>query len=445
MSESLSPGVGRFIECGVFATDPMPWLLASAESYAAWAALTGLMSADDAAIDSAHAAVLADAEVGQLLVDLPGWGDSDFPGHHSPQFLPNRLNLLADMGVGAGDDDRVETLLDEMLCHQAPDGRFLAFGRYPSGAEAEWGSLPCDTNAITDVLLRFGRGADPRVQRALDRIVADAASTPQGRAWQCVSEPVSKFRGPGRKADACPQVTLEGLRAISHLEPAARPDWVLAAARTPLEVWRRRTDERPYMFGHGFQFKSVKWPNFWYDVLWVLETVGRYPGLWRGSRAREADRQSLAEMAACLIAYNFDGGQDGRVIPRRTYRGFERLSFGQKAKPSPFATARALIALARLAELAEEIASVDVLALPSSKGGTGSPLPPKDGETEPICLTPAPRPYALERVLPRVLTRQHLARFWFDAEAPVVLVQGMTPLANRPAGGYVRPLSVSRT
>jgi hypothetical protein len=435
MSESASPGVVRFVESGILGADPVPWLLASSEPYAVWVALRELTDSGEGAVADAHAAVLSDPDFERLVEDLPRWGESDFPGHHSPQFLPNRLNLLADMGVGAGDDARIENLLDEMLSHQASDGRFLSFGRYPSTAEPEWGSLPCDTNAITDVLQRFGRADDPRVARAFARMVADAAATPQGRAWQCVSEAGSKFRGPGRRADACPQVTLEGLRAISHLDPSDRPRWVLEAARTSLEVWRRRTEERPYMFGHGFQFKSVKWPNFWYDLLWVLETVGRYPGLWRGSTARAEDRLALAEMAACLVAYNFE---DDHVTPRRTYKGFERYSFGQKAKPSPFATARSLVALARLADLADEIAAVDVLSLPSSKGGTGSPLPPKGGEESPAtCITPAPRPYALERVLPRILQRQHLDVSWEPASIESVVADVVALHATHMASAYV--------
>lgn len=61
-----------------------------------------------------------------------------------------------------------------------------------------------------------------------------------------------------------------------------------------------------------------------------------------------ADRAALAEFAVCLVAYNV--AADGRVVPRRTYRGFETFSFGQKKKPSPFATARMAVALRRLVD-----------------------------------------------------------------------------------------------
>lgn len=426
--------------------DPVPWILASLEPYAAWAALTGVLGLPEADVRVVRARleVLADARVKTLLEELPAWGEGDVPGHHSAAFLPNRLNLLADMGVRGGDDERVDALLDAMLAHQDREGRFLTWGRYPGRPEPAWGTLSCDTNAITDVLLRFGRGGDERVARALARIRDDAAETPQGRGWRCIPEKHTLFRGPGRKADACPQVTLEALRALSQVPPPDRPSWLADAARTPLAVWRRRAGERPYSFGHGYQFKSVKWPDMWYGVLWVLETVGRFPELWRGEAVREEDRRSVAELAACLIAYNF--AEDGRVTPRRTYRGFEAFSFGQKREPSPFATARCLTALARVADLAEEIHQVDVQSLPSSKGGSGSVVPPPRGwpfarpaEPPPCLLHLFPEvPSSVEEVVRgRAL---EAGRYLFGAAPRVERVASATPVSRRPAGAMRRPL-----
>lgn len=421
----------------LFGTDPVPWLLDSGEPYARWVTLALVQPGSDPdRIDTARRDVLDDDGVRDLVAGLPSWGDKEFSGHHSPKFMPNRLNLLADMGVRGGDFDEIEGLLDRMLEHQDPSGRFQSFGRLPRRPKPEWGSLLCDTNVITDVLMRFDRGGDERVAKALRRMERDLAATPQGRAWQCVPERRSLFRGPGRKADVCPQVTLEGLRAFSHVPESDRPDWVTEVARTPLEIWRRRTDERPYQFGHGYQFKSVKWPNYWYDVLWVLETLGRFPALWRGADARAEDRRALAELAACLVAYNFD--DQGRVVPRRTYRGFESYSFGQKKTPSPFATARALAALARLADLAEEIAAVDVTALPSSKGGSGTPVPPR-GRREPVaCPVPLTSPTFPEaRGTARVLARQHLAAGWDPASVESIVADVAGLDATSPTGPYL--------
>jgi hypothetical protein len=357
--------------------DPRPWLIEGKEPAARWISLTALLDrpTDDPDVIEARRAVLADPGTQALIVRLPDWETAAVRGHHRPDFAANLLHLLADMGLRGDDDPRIEALLEAMLAHQESDGRFASFGIPHGGQEPEWGSVLCDSHAIIEVLVRFGRDDDPRTMAGLARMAADLGETAQGHAWLCVPHSVSKWRGPGRKNDLCPQVSLEALRTFARLPAAQRPPDLLEAARTSLRAWRARGEEKPYMFGHGRQFKTVKWPAFWYDLHWALDTLGRYPELWRGSAARPEERRALAELAACLIAYNF--GPDGTVTPRSCYQGFEAYSFGQKKAPSPFATARLCAILRRFDDLSEEIQAVDVLELGSSKGGTGTPVPPR--------------------------------------------------------------------
>ncbi|HYF91874.1 MAG TPA: hypothetical protein VD969_06485 [Symbiobacteriaceae bacterium] len=367
----------------LLAADPKPWLLASDEPAARWITLTQLLgrSADDPQVVGARAAVLEDPLTRELIGRLPDWEvDNEVSGHSSPKFAPNLLNLLADMGLQGGDDPRVDAVLQQMLRHQDAAGRFAAYSRSGHGntgrlPEPVWGTTLCDTHAITDVLVRFGLGADERTRSALRCMAEDRIATAQGEAWPCIPHSVTGFRGPGRKADFCPMVTVEALRAFAWLPDSVRPPGLHASARTALRAWRVRSEEKPYMMGHGYQFKVIKWPAFWYNIFWMLDTLGRYPELWSEPGAAPEDRQALAEMCACLIAYNFNG--DGQVVPQSCYKGFEAFSFGQKKQPSPFATATLAAVLARFDALTEEIRAVDIRRLGSSKGGTGVPLPPR--------------------------------------------------------------------
>jgi hypothetical protein len=170
-------------------------------------------------------------------------------------------------------------------------------------------------------------------------------------------------------------VTLEALRTLARLPEHQQPDGLLEVARVALRAWRVRGTEQPYMFGHGRRFKTVKWPVTWYGAYAVLDALARYPALWRGRNADPSDRSALAELAACLVAYNV--GPEGAVTPRSVWRGFETFSFGQKQRPSPFATAQLLAVLHRLDDLAEAAAAVDVRTLGSSKGGSGLAVPPR--------------------------------------------------------------------
>lgn len=348
--------------------DPRPWLLASDEAPARWLALAELSPA--AAPEEARVEVAASPMVAALFDRLPGWGEgTDVSGHDSPGYLPNMLDLLADLGVREGDDPRVARALDQVGGHTYPDGRFLGYGRAPSQPEPVWGSLPCDTHLIADVLARFGRGDTPVVEQAVERIVSDLIDTNQGRGWTCIPDPAVGFRGPGRKGDVCPQVTVEALRLLARLD--LRPPGLDDALHTVLAVWSNRGAERPYMFGHGSRFKVVKWPPLWYGAHRVLDALGRYD--WRGAAGPE--RGAVAELVACLVAYNV--ASDGTVTPRSVYRGFEGFSFGQKKRPSPVATALLATVVNRFVDLADEVDQVDVTRLTSSKGGTGVARPPR--------------------------------------------------------------------
>ncbi len=363
----------------ILPADPLGWLLESGEPSARWIALTHLCDreAADAEVRKAKKALLADAGTQELIGRLPDWEKGiTASGHNSPQYAPNLLHLLADLGLGAGDHPRIERFLDQLLAHQDEEGRFQAKSKWREQRTAQWGVLLCDAHCIAEALVRFGRAGDPRTRRALERMTADCIETAQGWAWPCRPDPATKFRGPGRKSDFCPQVTLEALRAFARLPAAQRPSRILDAARTALRAWRVRGEEKPYLFGHGRQFKTVKWPAFWYGAWWVLDTLSRYPALWSGRGAKPEDRRAMAELAACLVAYNV--GPAGRVVPRSCFQGFVEHSFGQKKSPSAFATARLCAVLRRLDALAGDIEKLDVRSLGSSKGGKGTAVPPAD-------------------------------------------------------------------
>lgn len=361
--------------------DARDWVASSPDPGARWLLLTAVLDrdADDPAVRAARAEMLAHPDTADLLSRLTPW-DAGAPlgGHNAPAFAPNLLALLADRGLRSGDDPRVDAVLDAMLEHADDEGRFSSFAGRRADDPPVWGTLLCDTHAIAETLLRYGRGDDPRVGRALGRMAADLADTAQGRAWPCRPDPVTGFRGPGRRGEMCPQVTLEALRVLSLVPAGRRPldeARTLAVARVALGVWRDRAVAKPYMFGHGATFKTGKWPATWYSALTLLDALGRWPALWRGPGASDDDRRALAELAACLVAYTTD--DDGRVTPRSTFRGFEQHTFGRKDGPSPFATAATLAVLHRLDDLADDVARVDVLALGSSKGGTGQVRPPR--------------------------------------------------------------------
>lgn len=331
---------GRDAWLSLLPNDPRPALLASDEPFArfvTWTAVFGKPE-HDAEVRRARQAVLDDPRIHALADRLPGWESGfAFSGHNSPGFPPTILRLLHGLGVRAGDVPAIERMLDAMLRHQADDGRYLTPGGTTGKSPSAWASLPCDHFALLEVLLLFGRKDAPGIEKALARVRETFADTAQGPAWHCIPDPVAKWRGPGRKNDACLQVTVEALRLFALVDPSLQPPRLAAAARSLLGAWRNRATEKPYMFGHGKRFVAGKWPPTWYDASAVLEALAPYPSVWEGKTAAAEDRTAAADMVRALATLF---GADGLVTPRSCYKGFEAYSFGQKKKPSPWATAR---------------------------------------------------------------------------------------------------------
>jgi hypothetical protein len=320
--------------------DPRRALLASEEPFARFVTMTAVvgMSEDDAEVRATRKAVLTDARVRALVDRLPGWESGfAFSGHNSPTFPPNILRLLHGMGVRAGDFPAIERMLDAMSRHQADDGRYLSPGGSTGKQGALWASLPCDHFAILEVLLLYGRKGARGIDRGLARIRDTFAETTQGPAWHCIPDPVAKWRGPGRKNDACLAVTVEALRLFARVPAVERPRTMADAGRTVLRAWRHHAQEKPYMFGHGRRFVAGKWPPTWYDASAVLEALGPYPSIWQGKTSSAGDRKSAAKIVQAL-ASTF--GPDGMITPTSCYKGFETYSFGQKKRPSHWATSR---------------------------------------------------------------------------------------------------------
>ena len=130
-----------------FSADPRSWILNSAEPAARWSLLTGVLDHSDADdVVAAHQAVLADPLTRDLIDRLPDWeGGQPLSGHDSPKFAPNLLNLLADMGLRAGDSRRVDRVLEQMLAHQDNVGHFQSYAP-PRGSDAPMWGRCCATH-----------------------------------------------------------------------------------------------------------------------------------------------------------------------------------------------------------------------------------------------------------------------------------------------------------
>ena len=82
-----------------------------------------------------------------------------------------------------------------------------------------------------------------------------------------------------------------------------------------------------YLFGIGTDFRKVKYPFVWYNILHVTDVLCRFP--WVHSDPR------FLEMVATITD---QADEDGRYTATSMYMAWKGWSFADKKRPSPWLT-----------------------------------------------------------------------------------------------------------
>jgi hypothetical protein len=180
----------------------------------------------------------------------------------------------------------------------------------------------------------MGVGDDPRARQAIEHLAALAT----GSGWRCVAAPeLGKFRGPGRKDDPCPIATSLALKALAHVPALADSPATRAGAEMLLWHWEHQAERKFYLFGIGSDFRKLKYPFVWYDILHVADVLSRFPFVLGDPRFREIV-QSLTTQP--------DGA--ARYTAGSMYQSWRAWSFADKKAASPWLTLLVLRIVARV-------------------------------------------------------------------------------------------------
>jgi hypothetical protein len=310
------------------------WLLASDEPWTRYRTLLDLLGrpADSAEVLAARSEMLNHPGVKGLIAaaaSWPGYPLASWPGyplqrHNDAKHPLHALTVLADFGLTVRDPG-MAAVAQAILAGQADDGPFRILtnipARYGGSGEDGWHWSLCDAPVTLHALIAFGLADDPRVERAAAHLVDQVSED----GWRCVT--ASGFRGPGRKADPCPLANLLALRALA-LRPEHRDG---EAARRGAEMvlghWEQQTERKMYLFGIGTDFRKLKYPLIWYDLLHATHVLSQFPWLH--------DDRRLGEMLEVLAA---GADANGRYTPESVWRAWKGWSFGQKKASSPWMT-----------------------------------------------------------------------------------------------------------
>lgn len=135
----------------------------------------------------------------------------------------------------------------------------------------------------------------------------------------------------------CPYANLVMLKTLALDSKWRKSKASLVAAETLLSLWAHSKTEHPYQFYMGTDFRKLKAPLVWYDLLHVFDLLTQIPILRRDKR--------LNEMAT-FIQNKADS--DGRFTPESVWQAWSDWEFGQKKEPSRWVTLIAQRALKRM-------------------------------------------------------------------------------------------------
>lgn len=276
----------------------------------------------DPEVRKTRAAMLDDPQVKSLLKELAEWPGEVLASHKSAGLLMHKLVFVADLGLKVGDPG-VKKIIERIFKYQSTDGPFqmpMNISESYGGSGQDMGGWAlCDAPVTLYGLLKLGMGEDARVKKSAEYLM----NLVRDNGWPCAVSPVlGKWRGPGRKGDPCPYANLVMLKALAQTQwrdsPATR-----AGAETALKLWAESQEQHPYMFYMGTDFRKMKAPFIWYDLLHLLEVLTQFP--WLKGDARLKDMiQTLRSKA--------DG--QGRYTPGSIWKAWSGWDFGQKKAPS---------------------------------------------------------------------------------------------------------------
>ncbi|HEY5271523.1 MAG TPA: hypothetical protein VII97_14385 [Anaerolineales bacterium] len=278
-------------------------------------------------VASARTAMLAHPQVQALLAEAASWPGPVVKRHNDASLLLHKLAFLADLGLQVTDPP-LEPIVESILNQRSPEGMFqvvtVISPNFGGSGQDQWLWMLCDTPAIIYSLAKMGLQAEARIQQAARTLTGFL----RGNGWPCAVAPeAGRFRGPGRKDDPCPYATLVSLKALAQFPEWADSQVCRTGAESLLQLWQRRKETKPYLFGMGSDFVKLKAPLIWYDILHTMDVLTQFEWLHADGRLRE-----MVE----IIRGKADA--EGRFTPESVWMAWKEWDFGQKRAPSPWLT-----------------------------------------------------------------------------------------------------------
>lgn len=309
-----------------FRSDPVPWLLATSEPWARYRTLIDLLERSEkrAEVVQCRDVLYKHPLVQGLVGDLATWPGRPLRRHNDPRHLIHTLAVVTDFGLGSNHPG-LAAILRRITSYQDSEGalQITMVGSDPAGdsSTVRWGWMACDTALVLQSLLAGSLSQHPVTQQAFSHLLR----TSHTDGWRCQGS--ERFVPPGRKDDPCPYATLLALRAVAQApEGTTSRNW-RGGAEWLLDLWRKKGRSKAHLFGIGTDFRKLKYPFVWFDILHFADVLSRFRALRGDPRLKEVVDTVLAKQDS-----------EGRFTPESVWMAWKDWDFGQKKRPSPWLT-----------------------------------------------------------------------------------------------------------
>ena len=282
---------------------------------------------DDPEVLDARSRMLTHPLVSGIMAELQDWPGQVLNSHKSAGQLYHKLAFMAELGMTRSDPG-MAVVISKMMAHRSEEGFIQLSTRIPvhfgGSGEETWAWALCDAPTSIYALTRLGLKDDPSIQEAVTRLAAMG----RNNGWPCtVSKELGTFRGPGKKSDPCPYATLIMLKLLAQFDSHQQSDAAIAGIESLLNLWEKSREQHPYMFFMGTDFRKLKAPFIWYDLLHVTEVLSQFPSARLDYRLRDM---------LDLIRSKADA--NGQYTPESIWQAWQGWDFGQKKIPSAWLT-----------------------------------------------------------------------------------------------------------
>jgi hypothetical protein len=288
--------------------------------------LLGLNSNDEN-VKVARVAMLADPKIQDLISDCTEWDLTVLKRHNDAVHPLHKLAFLADIGLNQ-QDPGMDKLINSITAHQSPEGPVQVLTNIPAhfggSGKDEWSWQLCDAPLLLYFLIKLGLKDDPRVQKGINHLVNLAREN----GWPCAaSASLGKFHGPGRRDDPCPYANLLMLKLISQVPELEMKSEMTFGIESALSLWENSQSRSPYLFHMGTDFRKLKVPLIWYDILHLSEVLSNF--------AKTRQDKCFQEMVNVVFK---KANGDGMYTPESIWMKWKDWEFTQKKEPSRWLT-----------------------------------------------------------------------------------------------------------